>query len=103
MESQEEKRRRKEKENMFMTYLILINFIAFVMFGVDKWKAVHEEYRLSERLLINTAVIGGSVGAIAGMLLFHHKTLHNKFRFGLPLILVVQLVLAVLVLMFFGQ
>ena len=86
-----------------MTYLILINFIAFVMFGVDKWKAVHEEYRLSERLLINTAVIGGSVGAIAGMLLFHHKTLHNKFRFGLPLILVVQLVLAVLVLMFFGQ
>ena len=88
---------------MFMTYLILINFIAFVMFGVDKWKAVHEEYRLSERLLINTAVIGGSVGAIAGMLLFHHKTLHNKFRFGLPLILVVQLVLAVLVLMFFGQ
>ena len=79
---------------MLTKYLILINLIAFVMFGIDKWKAKNGKYRISEAALIMSAVLGGSIGAIAGMELFRHKTLHGKFRYGLPLILTLQVLLA---------
>ena len=77
-------------------YLVVINLLAFVLYGIDKKRARDHAWRISERMLIGIALIGGSVGAIAGMLLFHHKTRHWYFRYGLPLILIVQAVAAVL-------
>ena len=77
-------------------YLVVINLLAFVLYGIDKKRARDHAWRISERMLIGIALIGGSVGAIAGMLLFHHKTRHWYFRYGLPLILIVQVVAAVL-------
>ena len=74
-------------------YIIAVNLCAFVLFGVDKWKAKKGWRRIPEAFLLMTAVLGGSVGAWIGMKVWHHKTLHNKFRYGLPLIILVHMVL----------
>ena len=76
-------------------YLIVINILAFILYGIDKKRARDHAWRISERMLIGIVLIGGSVGAIAGMLLFHHKTRHWYFRYGLPLILILQVAAAV--------
>ena len=74
-------------------YIIAVNLCAFVLFGVDKWKAKKGWMRIAEAFLLMTAVLGGSVGAWIGMKVWHHKTLHKKFRYGLPAIILVQMVL----------
>lgn len=63
------------------------------MYGVDKWKAQRNRWRISEKMLLFISIIGGSVGALGGMYTFHHKTLHKKFTFGVPLILVIQVMI----------
>ena len=75
-------------------WLLVINVAAFAMFGIDKWKAKHKKYRIPESWLMLSAILGGSVGAVCGMDFFRHKTLHKKFKLGLPLILAVQVLLA---------
>ena len=69
--------------------------------GIDKQKAKHGKWRISEKTLIGAALLGGSIGAILGMNIFRHKTKHPKFSIGLPLILAVQIMLCVLFLMRF--
>ena len=81
-------------KNIIM-YLIAVNLLAFVSFGVDKQKAQTHQWRISEKTLLGIAVCGGSLGAICGMRLFRHKTRHAKFVIGLPVILLIQAVLAV--------
>lgn len=76
-----------------LIYLLIINIIAFIMYGIDKWKAHRKQWRISEKMLLFLAVIGGSAGALAGMYIFHHKTLHKKFTIGVPLILVIQVMI----------
>lgn len=74
-----------------MGYLCLINITAFVTMAADKRKAVKGKWRIPERVLFGLAILGGSIGAIAGMYTFHHKTRHRSFTIGLPAILLVQL------------
>ena len=81
-------------EKILIIYLIAVNLIAFILYGADKKRAKKREWRISEKTLIGIAVIGGSVGAILGMHVFHHKTRHWYFRYGLPVILIIQLLLA---------
>ena len=76
-------------------YLVAINLVAFFMYGIDKWKARRSKWRISEAMLLVLAVVGGSIGAWLGMKTWHHKTLHKKFRFGVPLILTVQILLLI--------
>ena len=78
---------------IFAAYAVIVNLTGFVMFGCDKHFAVNHEWRISEASLIGIAVTGGSAGAIAGMLFFHHKTKHTKFCIGLPVILMIQIIL----------
>lgn len=78
---------------MVLIYLVVINVLTFLTFGIDKWKAKKAKWRIREAALLVLAVLGGSVGAWLGMKVWHHKTLHKKFKYGVPLILVVQLVL----------
>lgn len=80
--------------NVLVLYLIAVNVLAFILYGLDKKRARNREWRISEKTLIGIAVIGGSIGAILGMHIFHHKTRHWYFRYGLPLILIMQGVLA---------
>ena len=73
-----------------------INVLTFLVFGVDKYKARHSRRRISEAALLGLVLIGGSVGAWLGMLVWHHKTKHRKFRFGIPFILLAQLAAALM-------
>ncbi len=79
--------------NISIPYLILINVIAFLMYGVDKEKARKGKWRIKEKDLIFVAVIGGSIGAFLGMHFFHHKTRHWYFRYGIPIIMILQIIL----------
>lgn len=80
-------------QNVLMTYLAVVNVIAFVMYGADKQKAIRKQWRIPEAYLLAVAAIGGSVGAILGMQFFHHKTRKWKFRICVPLFLALQLIL----------
>lgn len=77
---------------LFLIYLIAINVAAFVVYGMDKWKSKNGKWRTPESTLLGLAAIGGSVGAWFGMKVWHHKTLHKKFKYGVPAILIAQLV-----------
>lgn len=88
----------REIQIIIVTYLMLINLAAFIMYGVDKQKAVRHKWRIPERTLIGIAVFGGSLGALLGMKVFHHKTKHRKFTVGVPAIIAVQVIVFVLVL-----
>lgn len=74
-------------------YLISINILTFFVFGIDKWKAVHSKWRIPETTLITLAAIGGGIGALLGMKTWHHKTKHLKFIYGVPAIIILQLVI----------
>ena len=77
-------------------YLVIINVIAFIIYGIDKRKAKKHLWRIPEATLIGLALMGGSVGAFLGMRLFHHKTKHVKFYVGVPVIFVVETVVAII-------
>ena len=75
--------------------LIGVNIIAFLMYGADKYRATRKKWRIPEKVLIGIALCGGSAGALLGMYVFHHKTRKNKFRIGIPLIFVAQIIVVV--------
>ena len=74
-----------------LIYLAAVNAVTFFMYGIDKWKAKKARRRISEATLLGLAVIGGSIGAWLGIRVWHHKTLHKKFKYGVPLILLLQI------------
>ena len=84
-----------------LIYLAAINIVAFFLYGIDKWKARHKKWRVTEARLLTFALLGGSVGAFLGMKIWHHKTLHTKFRYGLPCILFLQLAILLAVVYYF--
>ena len=71
-------------------YLIIINIITFITYGIDKAKARKGAWRITEKTLIGLAVAGGSIGAMAGMSFFHHKTRKPLFKIGIPVILLIE-------------
>ncbi len=73
-------------------YLLAVNIAAFAVYGWDKMCAKRGMWRVPEKILLLLAFLGGSVGAMVGMAIFRHKTLHLKFRYGVPLILILQLI-----------
>ena len=84
--------------NIILGYLLAINIATFLLYGIDKYKAKKGRWRISEAILLLMAVIGGSIGAWAGMRLWHHKTMHKKFKYGIPIIIIIQVALAVYLL-----
>jgi len=79
-------------------YFLSVNLMTFLAFGIDKWKARHRRWRITEAALLLLAALGGSPAALLAMRVFHHKTLHKKFRYGIPAILLVQVALVVVFL-----
>ena len=78
---------------MILVYwLILVNLAAFILYGYDKSCAKKNKRRVPERTLLFWAWIGGSIGAFLGMRFFHHKTRHRVFRYGVPALLILQIV-----------
>ena len=86
---------------LLIVYLLLINIAAFALFGADKRKARRGDWRISEKALFLSAVLGGSLGALIGMWLFHHKTKHWYFVIGIPAILVLQIIGCILITNYF--
>lgn len=78
-------------------YLVAINVVTFLLYGIDKFKAKRSKWRIPESVLLGLAVIGGSVGAWLGMIVWRHKTQHKKFRYGIPLILAMQIAILIMV------
>ena len=76
---------------VFLIYLVVINLLTFITYGIDKLKAKRSKWRISEATLLGLAVVGGSIGAWLGMKAWHHKTLHMKFKYGIPVIILLQL------------
>ena len=88
-----EAERTPEMMNIILYYLLAVNIATFLLYGIDKYKAKKNQWRISEATLLTMAAIGGSIGAWAGMRLWHHKTMHKKFKYGIPLIIIMQIAL----------
>ena len=86
------------KENIILylsIYLVSINVITYVVYGIDKWKAKKAKWRIRESTLLGMAAVGGSIGALFAMKILRHKTLHSQFKYGVPLMLVAQIAMGV--------
>jgi len=80
---------------VILGYLLLVNLIGFIMMGVDKRKAIKQAFRIPESTLFIVALIGGSIGSIIGMHTFRHKTRHWQFVYGMPIILILQILILI--------
>lgn len=89
----------QEKILMAVAYLAAVNVITFALFAYDKYCAKNNKWRVSESTLLFFAAIGGSLGAGAAMEICHHKTLHLKFKYGVPLLLFLQIILVGLIML----
>jgi uncharacterized membrane protein YsdA (DUF1294 family) len=83
---------------IILIYLVAVNLIGFGLMSEDKKRAVRHKWRIKEKTLFLTAIIGGSAGVLLGMVLLRHKTRHNSFKLGIPLIIIVQIIAAALLL-----
>lgn len=81
-----------EKFLIFAGYFVVVNVVAFAMFAYDKWCAQNDKWRVRESTLLFWAAIGGAIGAGLAMEICHHKTLHLKFKFGVPILLFLQII-----------
>ena len=88
-----ETERTPEMTNIILYYLLAVNIATFLLYGIDKYKAKKNQWRISEATLLTMAAIGGSIGAWTGMRIWHHKTMHKKFKYGIPLIIILQVAL----------
>ena len=86
----------------FLLYHLLINAVAFLLMLVDKIKAKKNRWRIRERTLFGSALLGGSIGALLGMYTFRHKTRHLSFTLGMPAILIAQVALAIWIFLKIG-
>ena len=75
---------------LLLSCIIGVNVITFVVYGIDKLKAKKGKWRVPETTLLQLAIVGGSVGALCGVKMWHHKTMHAKFKYGIPLIMAMQ-------------
>lgn len=82
----------------FILYLLIINIISFMLMYIDKQKSKKHKWRIRERTLFLSAIIGGSIGSLFGMYFFRHKTKHTNFKIGMPIILFIQLTISITIL-----
>ena len=85
---------------ILLLYLLIINAAGFILMLVDKFKAKKNLWRIPEKTLFLVAALGGSIGSLLGMYTFRHKTQHQTFTLGMPLILAVQVVASIWLLIF---
>ena len=78
-------------EMIIYTFIAILNVITFLIYAIDKWQAKKNRWRIPESILLLLAVLGGSIGALMGMKIWHHKTMYKKFKYGIPLIMILQI------------
>lgn len=82
-------------------YVVVINIIAFLAMGLDKWKAKRNAWRIPEQTLISLVLLGGGIGGIAGMYLFRHKTKRARFYIGFPALFIVEVIIFIYIIVKF--
>ena len=85
---------------MVFIYVAAINIVTFFLYGIDKWKAKRSKWRIEESTLLWWVAFGGGIGALLGMKVWHHKTLHRKFKYGVPAIMIAQIAAVGLIMYF---
>lgn len=83
---------------LLLGYFIIMNLIGFALMGIDKYRAKKRSFRIPEATLFIVAIIGGSIGSIIGMYAFRHKTRHWYFVYGMPFILILQIIFFIFLL-----
>ncbi|EFI69241.1 DUF1294 domain-containing protein [Lysinibacillus sp. HST-98] len=78
-----------------LAYMSIVSIVLLILMGMDKSRAKNHEWRIAERTLFTLAIAGGAVGGVLGMYLFRHKTRHNRFAFGFPLLAAIQIFIIV--------
>ena len=86
-------------EYLLAIYIIAVNLFAYILYGVDKHKSKNSKWRISEKSLIISALVGGSIGALLAMSVFRHKTKHKKFTMGVPFILLLQIATTIYIIL----
>lgn len=76
-------------------YLIIINILLFILMGIDKFNSIKKKTRIPEKVLLSLSLLGGSIGGILGMLIFHHKTKKLKFKILFPLFLLINILIII--------
>ena len=89
--------------SILLTTIALMNLITFIVYGIDKFKARRGKWRIPESTLLLLAIVGGSIGAWVGIKVWHHKTLHRKFKYGIPMIILAQTAMATYILLKFSM
>ena len=89
--------------SILLTTIALMNLITFIVYGIDKFKARRGKWRIPESTLLLLAIVGGSIGAWVGIKVWHHKTLHRKFKYGIPMIILAQTAMATYILLMFSM
>ena len=89
--------------SILLTTIALMNLITFIVYGIDKFKARRGKWRIPESTLFLLAIVGGSIGAWVGIKVWHHKTLHRKFKYGIPMIILAQTAMATYILLKFSM
>lgn len=79
-------------DNILLFCIVGLNIVTFIVYGIDKLKAKKGKWRIAESTLLLLAIVGGSVGAWCGIKVWHHKTKHKKFKYGVPLIVAMQII-----------
>ena len=82
---------------IILYYLVIVNLIGFLFMGLDKWKAKNRSFRIPEATLLLISLLGGALGSMIGMHLFHHKTRHWYFLYGIPFMLVLHILAALFI------
>lgn len=85
---------------IYLIYLLIINIFTFLVFGIDKLKAIKDSFRISEKTLLTFCLVGGALGGLLGMLLFHHKTKKPKFFICIPLLVVIYIILTLFLIFY---
>ena len=83
---------------MIILFILVINLISFCIMGWDKKCAINNNYRISEKEIFIISILGGSIGTLIGMKIFHHKTQKKKFQLGIPIIVVIQIIISIIIL-----
>ena len=87
---------------ILLFFIFSINVVTFIVYGIDKLKAKNGKWRIPESTLLLLAIVGGSIGAWGGVKVWHHKTMHKKFKYGIPLIILIQVALSLYLITRYG-
>ena len=91
-----------EIETTFIIYLLIINIVSFITFGIDKKKSKQDKWRTKESVLFMLSILGGASGSLIGMIVFHHKISKKKFYIGIPLIFLLNKIIELIIIAYLG-